>query len=148
RERRAARCGVPRADRAAQPARRLSRSGARRHLPRGLVHLDLDRDVDAVAHTLADDAEILEHIEAAADPVDRRWVDRGDQPDAQRADAQPAALVAHERALDARGQVVHVDACAVEAVAQARTQDRKSTRLNSSHVKISYAVFHLTKKMQ
>src|SRR5690606_41228097 len=83
-----------------------------------------------------------------ADPVDRRWVDRGDQPDAQRADAQPAALVAHERALDARGQVVHVDACAVEAVAQARTQDRKSTRLNSSHVKISYAVFHLTKKMQ
>src|SRR5690606_41261375 len=27
-------------------------------------------------------------------------------------------------------------------------EDRKSTRLNSSHVKISYAVFCLTKKMQ
>src|SRR5690606_41582155 len=27
-------------------------------------------------------------------------------------------------------------------------QDRKSTRLNSSHVKISYAVFSLTKKTQ
>src|SRR5690606_41671005 len=29
---------------------------------------------------------------------------------------------------------------------QARAQDRKSTRLNSSHVKISYAVFCLKKK--
>src|SRR5690606_41311827 len=29
---------------------------------------------------------------------------------------------------------------------QARHQDRKSTRLNSSHVKISYAVFCLKKK--
>src|SRR5436305_7939812 len=28
----------------------------------------------------------------------------------------------------------------------ARAQDRKSTRLNSSHVRISYAVFCLTKK--
>src|SRR5436309_10840652 len=31
-------------------------------------------------------------------------------------------------------------------VAGARTRDRKSTRLNSSHVKISYAVFCLKKK--
>src|SRR5690606_41815415 len=38
---------------------------------------------------------------------------------------------------------------AVRAVAQARDRgevDRKSTRLNSSHVKISYAVFCLKKK--
>src|SRR5690606_40937376 len=35
------------------------------------------------------------------------------------------------------------------AVAEAqRTEDRKSTRLNSSHVKISYAVFCLKKKKQ
>src|SRR5690606_40960647 len=32
------------------------------------------------------------------------------------------------------------------ALALARMQDRKSTRLNSSHVKISYAVFCLKKK--
>src|SRR5699024_12427708 len=31
-------------------------------------------------------------------------------------------------------------------LAQYRSQDRKSTRLNSSHVSISYAVFCLTKK--
>src|SRR5258707_9854941 len=31
-------------------------------------------------------------------------------------------------------------------VAQAETQDRKSTRLNSSHANISYAVFCLKKK--
>src|SRR5690606_40892452 len=33
-----------------------------------------------------------------------------------------------------------------ELQARQRTQDRKSTRLNSSHVKISYAVFCLKKK--
>src|SRR5438874_6220878 len=35
---------------------------------------------------------------------------------------------------------------AVVHLAQARTVDRKSTRLNSSHVEISYAVFCLKKK--
>src|SRR5690606_39984073 len=39
-------------------------------------------------------------------------------------------------------EVGHVDVVGVEA------QDRKSTRLNSSHVKISYAVFCLKKKKQ
>src|SRR5690606_39355565 len=33
-----------------------------------------------------------------------------------------------------------------QAMEQINTQDRKSTRLNSSHVKISYAVFCLKKK--
>src|SRR5690349_23660422 len=35
---------------------------------------------------------------------------------------------------------------AADAVAFLRAQDRKSTRLNSSHVEISYAVFCLKKK--
>src|SRR5690606_39863857 len=35
-----------------------------------------------------------------------------------------------------------------DAEAAERLQDRKSTRLNSSHVKISYAVFCLKKKNQ
>src|SRR5690606_39612994 len=34
----------------------------------------------------------------------------------------------------------------VPSVARGRLEDRKSTRLNSSHVKISYAVFCLKKK--
>src|SRR5690606_41147682 len=36
--------------------------------------------------------------------------------------------------------------CSDTAMARARLEDRKSTRLNSSHVKISYAVFCLKKK--
>src|SRR6266496_5590790 len=38
------------------------------------------------------------------------------------------------------------DPCAVEGITVHRMQDRKSTRLNSSHVEISYAVFCLKKK--
>src|SRR5690606_41663406 len=38
------------------------------------------------------------------------------------------------------------DRIAVFAVTHRRARDRKSTRLNSSHVKISYAVFCLKKK--
>src|SRR5699024_11576173 len=40
----------------------------------------------------------------------------------------------------------HGDQAAGEPAAGARTRDRKSTRLNSSHVSISYAVFCLKKK--
>src|SRR5690606_41914764 len=36
--------------------------------------------------------------------------------------------------------------CALRAAARPRARDRKSTRLNSSHVKISYAVLCLKKK--
>src|SRR5690554_7646619 len=48
--------------------------------------------------------------------------------------------------------IAHLQICR-DAVAQEKTrahsnQDRKSTRLNSSHVRISYAVFCLKKKKQ
>src|SRR5690606_41669816 len=36
--------------------------------------------------------------------------------------------------------------CVQDNIARTASQDRKSTRLNSSHVKISYAVFCLKKK--
>src|SRR5690349_22889630 len=39
-------------------------------------------------------------------------------------------------------------ACEHEGVGRAAPQDRKSTRLNSSHVEISYAVFCLKKKIK
>src|SRR5690606_40964604 len=42
--------------------------------------------------------------------------------------------------------VVRYPEVAGETLAQVTGQDRKSTRLNSSHVKISYAVFCLKKK--
>src|SRR5436853_4397583 len=38
--------------------------------------------------------------------------------------------------------------CAIELMATAASRDRKSTRLNSSHLGISYAVFCLKKKKQ
>src|SRR5690606_41678527 len=42
----------------------------------------------------------------------------------------------------------HSDSHGPRSAACARSRDRKSTRLNSSHVKISYAVFCLKKKKQ
>src|SRR5690606_36015205 len=45
---------------------------------------------------------------------------------------------------DTRG--IEPSAVVAERVLRARERDRKSTRLNSSHVKISYAVFCLKKK--
>src|SRR5690606_3627625 len=58
------------------------------------------------------------------------------------------AAVAAQRAEHVAGQALGVHAHQhVLAVADVAThQDRKSTRLNSSHVKISYAVFCLKKK--
>src|SRR5690606_40784478 len=44
------------------------------------------------------------------------------------------------------GVSYHLDLGVERAGALHRLQDRKSTRLNSSHVKISYAVFCLKKK--
>src|SRR5690349_24192639 len=42
--------------------------------------------------------------------------------------------------------VVTIDIFAMDAVPSGASTDRKSTRLNSSHVEISYAVFCLKKK--
>src|SRR5436309_10738358 len=47
----------------------------------------------------------------------------------------------------ARGRA-SAGAAAAGGTGQVRRRDRKSTRLNSSHVKISYAVFCLKKKIQ
>src|SRR5699024_12771941 len=43
---------------------------------------------------------------------------------------------------------LHIEDCAVVQCCEALEEDRKSTRLNSSHVSISYAVFCLKKKIQ
>src|SRR5690606_42148280 len=70
---------------------------------------------------------------------------------------QEGALSTHERATARRGQARSRGAPRSEshgtgarrrgiAEPQRRDADRKSTRLNSSHVKISYAVFCLKKK--
>src|SRR3712207_7529081 len=65
--------------------------------------------------------------------------------------ADPAVGVADEQHLaGVRGTVdrpgVPQPAVEDEAIARVRGEDRKSTRLNSSHANISYAVFCLKKK--
>src|SRR5258705_948632 len=58
-------------------------------------------------------------------------------------------LVALQRALHGAGRVVVLLADDVRVdLAAVRIEDRKSTRLNSSHLGISYAVFCLKKKNQ
>src|SRR5260221_3483204 len=56
--------------------------------------------------------------------------------------------VAEEHRLGAGGQVAGGDAIHGALQSVQRLQDRKSTRLNSSHTVISYAVFCLKKKRQ
>src|SRR3712207_8295586 len=63
------------------------------------------------------------------------------------ADADPAGAGLARRAAAARGPGLRGRAVARDAgVHRAHARDRKSTRLNSSHANISYAVFCLKKK--
>src|SRR5258707_6265857 len=69
----------------------------------------------------------------------RSWLRRGVEPARRtRAGGRPAV-----RGVPAAGAVLRVRP---RPVAAARRVDRKSTRLNSSHANISYAVFCLKKK--
>src|SRR5690606_41082871 len=56
------------------------------------------------------------------------------------------APAARRRALCSPFPQPRSSTCRPETCESARSKDRKSTRLNSSHVKISYAVFCLKKK--
>src|SRR3712207_8377257 len=57
-----------------------------------------------------------------------------------------AAARIREEELQAALAKAEADAAAARDAASASSQDRKSTRLNSSHANISYAVFCLKKK--
>src|SRR5690625_6513881 len=61
-------------------------------------------------------------------------------------DAQRAAGDVDDRVQGATEQLVHALDQACDRVVVGDVEDRKSTRLNSSHVAISYAVFCLKKK--
>src|SRR5256885_8002026 len=61
-------------------------------------------------------------------------------------DDEVEGLAAHRRFLEDQGFTVAAAAHGDDALALLRRQDRKSTRLNSSHLVISYAVFCLKKK--
>src|SRR5699024_12671939 len=76
-------------------------------------------------------------------PVAVQLVSRGVSPRRERQLGIPLA-VAPELA---HGSDPHLDRRIVRKDHSARSEDRKSTRLNSSHVSISYAVFCLKKKI-
>src|SRR5215475_2069655 len=97
----------------------------------GLLGLDVDAQSQAV-------------------PVHRE-VQPGDAVRELRGEGQHAVVVPHPaEAADQRypgtGERGDVQAVAAVVVDVPQVEDRKSTRLNSSHVKISYAVFCLKKK--
>src|SRR3712207_8591138 len=75
---------------------------------------------------------------AEAHELDRLQLQRRHRVAAGQVGRQPGQIGAHVRV--ARAQAV------VVAVAEGILEDRKSTRLNSSHANISYAVFCLKKK--
>src|SRR5699024_12538457 len=70
-----------------------------------------------------------------------RLVPAGGIRDLHVADAVGVPLAGRIHVLAVGGRVVAVEEQAVVALAGAVHRDRKSTRLNSSHVSISYAVF-------
>src|SRR5690606_41628683 len=72
---------------------------------------------------------------------------RSDPPDAANLEEIRRIYATHEdAAIDTSLEAMHVVRARVTDDASVEVQDRKSTRLNSSHVKISYAVFCLKKK--
>src|SRR5947209_13419128 len=72
----------------------------------------------------------------------RQGAERPRRPGAPRAELLPGARARH-----AAGQVLEAGLSDGGVLrARARQEDRKSTRLNSSHANISYAVFCLKKK--
>src|SRR5690606_39594665 len=78
---------------------------------------------------------------------DARFFWRADKERSLSQHAWALSGIAFQRELGSMADKVARVAAAAEAVAAAvGLRDRKSTRLNSSHVKISYAVFCLKKK--
>src|SRR5690625_1492832 len=113
---------------------------------RGLVH-------DFFGHLAVDHAAVRRLDEAQVVHPGVRG-ERGDEPDVRafgrfnRADAAVvrAVHVTHVEAGTFTRQAARPERGDAPLVAQFRQGDRKSTRLNSSHVAISYAVFCLKKK--
>src|SRR3990172_5290000 len=71
---------------------------------------DLDLHIQALAHALGHDAEVLEDLEAAPNALPVLGANLRRQPHLELADAQSAPLVPHRGAIHADRQGLHVDA--------------------------------------
>src|SRR5690606_19459397 len=118
-------------------------AGWRRPVPlkssRSVLHHDGGTNRDAIIEVLD---VLIGHAETTGRDrlADRLRLVGAVDPVQRRAEIHRASA---ERVLDAAGHVTRQIGAAAQRV---RGRDRKSTRLNSSHVKISYAVFCLKKK--
>src|SRR3712207_8469715 len=84
----------------------------------------------------------------SADDVQAAHAHRGDQDDGERQNHAHQESYGHALRLEGEGDVELAGAVeASEGGSEELDQDRKSTRLNSSHANISYAVFCLKKKI-
>src|SRR5690606_40593224 len=85
-------------------------------------------------------------LRLAAEGAKLALVDRNEEGLAETVALLPPGTEAWQRALHGSDEAV-VAACVADVVAHfGQALDRKSTRLNSSHVKTSYAVFRLKKQ--
>src|SRR6266511_5721241 len=122
-------------------ARSSARSGIRVNLPARTIVSQIEEEHALVGESAARfRIEVVSEASIRVEPVKHR---RGEN------DILRSGLPeAHK--LGDRGSVVHRITCPLAILLregdEAAAPDRKSTRLNSSHVKISYAVFCLKKK--
>src|SRR5690606_40591816 len=107
-----------------------------RSVLKGEVQLMLRREAPAAARAGRSRRPAPAGVELDADSQERFEALRAWRADVAREHGVPAYVIFHDATLR---EVARRDP---------RTLDRKSTRLNSSHVKISYAVFCLKKKKQ
>src|SRR5690349_17872059 len=111
--------------------------------------------LDVMIHSLytTKDIFIRELISNASDALDRLRFESIQRPELMDSDSKleirietdPAArtLTIHDNGIGMTREEVIKN---IGTIAESGTRDRKSTRLNSSHVEISYAVFCLKKK--
>src|SRR2546427_10508517 len=98
---------------------------------------------DAVARDLAERQRVLDTHLSRLDEL-RRYAE--EYANAQMAATSPAQLLNRRAFLDRLDSAVEQQQATVNGNREKVEADRKSTRLNSSHSQISYAVFCLKKK--
>src|SRR5690606_39399904 len=100
------------------------------------IEFDVSRNIDSAANDVRDRvSRILNDLPEEADP-----------PEIIKADASADPVMFISFSSDAMSMLEITDYAERNLIDRLSTVDRKSTRLNSSHVKISYAVFCLKKK--
>src|SRR5690625_4810079 len=112
------------------------------HAPRRLQHLfEIDQRMPELAGEVTDHGDLLIQVRVVPGLLLVHVGDEGDDHQYWCGRARGGELIEHEAV-----PVLEVGGGDLLALGEVVPRDRKSTRLNSSHVAISYAVFCLKKK--